>query len=104
MAETRRLLAIVTDMIEGREAIEEIGRQANGGGVEVRLVVPAVEATAFRHTLGDIDEPKIEAKERLQRSLEALRGSGIEARARSATPIPSRPPRTPCSKGRPTKS
>lgn len=88
MAEPRHLLAIVTDAIEGEEEIAEIGRQTNGGGVELRLVAPAVEATAFRHTLGDIDEPKVEAKQRLQRSLEALRASGIDASGEVGDPDP----------------
>ncbi len=83
-----RLLAIVTDTLVGSEPVEEIRRQANGGGVEVRVVVPAVEANAFRHTLGDIDEPKREAEERLRASLEALRRDGIEASGYVGDPDP----------------
>jgi hypothetical protein len=43
------------------------------------MVVPAVEASAFRHTLGDIDEPRREAEARLWRVLKELRANGIEA-------------------------
>jgi hypothetical protein len=74
-----RLLAIVTGGIEGPEPIEEIRRAGDGDGVELRVVVPAVEANALRHTLGDVDEPKAEAEERLGRVLATLRSSGIEA-------------------------
>jgi len=88
MAEPGHLLAVVTDVISGAEEIEEIGRRTNGGAIELRLVAPAVEATSFRHTLGDIDVPKVEAKERLQRSLEALRASGIEASGEIGDPDP----------------
>ncbi len=77
----RRLLAIVTDDPLGPESLREIG--SNGGGrgapAELRLIVPAVEANAFRHTLGDVDEPKRDAEARLGRLLEELRAAGVEA-------------------------
>jgi hypothetical protein len=88
MTEARHLLAIVTDALEGREEVEQINRQANGGGLEVRLIAPAVEATAFRHTLGDIDEPKRQAEERLKTSLEVLRENGISAWGEIGDPDP----------------
>jgi hypothetical protein len=75
----RRVLAIVTDPLEGPEPIEEINRTANGSGVELRLVVPAVEESAFRHTMGDIDGPVRHAEETLEASLKALRAQGFEA-------------------------
>jgi hypothetical protein len=84
----QRLLAIVTDALEGPEPIEEIRRQGNGDGVEVRVIVPAVEATVFRHTLGDIDEPKREAAERLRASLDSLRRSGVSASGEVGDPDP----------------
>jgi hypothetical protein len=83
-----RLLAIVTDGIEGSEPIEEIRRIGNGDGVELRVVVPAVEANAFQHTLGDIDEPRERAEERLGRVLETLRRNGIEAAGEVGDPDP----------------
>lgn len=74
-----RVLAIVTDGLEGEEPIEEIRRLADGEGVELRVVVPAVEATSFRHTLGDVDEPRHEAEERLRRCLRTLERNGLGA-------------------------
>lgn len=74
-----RVLAIVTDGLEGEEPIEEINRLADGDGVELRIVVPAVEATSFRHTLGDVDEPRHEAEERLRRCLQTLERNGLSA-------------------------
>jgi hypothetical protein len=87
-AGSHRLLAIVTDTLEGSAPLEEFSRQGNGSGVEVRVIVPAVEASAFRHTLGDIDEPRRQAEERLEAALEALRRDGIEASGLVGDPDP----------------
>jgi hypothetical protein len=75
-----RLLAIVTDPLEGREPIEEIRRVAEGDGAdEVRLVVPAVAETRFRDLMGDVDEPAHHAEDVLAASLATLRREGIRA-------------------------
>ncbi|MFP5388346.1 MAG: hypothetical protein ACLGG5_03490 [Thermoleophilia bacterium] len=86
---TRRLLAVVTGDPLGSEPIGEI--RANGGresDMELRVIVPAVEANAFRHTLGDVDEPRREAEARLERVLEELRASGVEAGGEVGDPDP----------------
>jgi hypothetical protein len=93
MAETtaHRLLAIVTSDPLGPESLREIrsGRGGNGNGeIDLRVVVPAVEANNLRHTLGDIDEPRKEAEERLGRVLGELRESGIEAGGEVGDPDP----------------
>lgn len=85
---TRRVLVVVPDSLQAGEEVDEIRRVADGDGTELRVVVPAVEATAFRHTLGDIDEPKQEAEERLRASLASLRESGIEASGEVGDPDP----------------
>src|SRR3954452_19693333 len=82
-----RLLAIVPDGLEAEEPIEEI-RRHGGDGVELRIVVPAVEATPFRHTLGDVDEPRRQAEERLGSTLRALRGAGLAAAGEVGDPDP----------------
>lgn len=87
----RRLLAIVTDDPIGPEPLREIrpgGTHDQGNEVYLRVVVPAVEASAFRHTLGDIDKPKREAEARLGRVLEELRANGIEAGGEVGDPDP----------------
>ena len=63
-----RVLAIVPDSLQAGEEIDEVRRVADGSGTELRIVVPAVEATAFRHTMGDVDEPQAEAEERRRAS------------------------------------
>jgi hypothetical protein len=83
----RRVLAIVPDSLQAGEEIDEI-RRAAGNGTKLRVVVPAVEATAFRHTFGDVDEPKREAEERLRESLASLLDSGIEASGEVGDPDP----------------
>ena len=86
-----RLLAIVTDDPLGPEPLREInpaGGNDRGEGVDLRVVVPAIEPSAFRHTLGDIDEPKREAEARLGRVLEELHANGIEAAGEVGDPDP----------------
>ncbi len=87
-ASPHRLLAIVTDSLDGPEPIDEIRRAGNGAGTEVRVVVPAVEATSFRHTLGDIDEPKREAEARLRAALDSLSRNGVAASGGVGDPDP----------------
>jgi hypothetical protein len=82
-----RLLAIMPDGLEAGESIEEI-RRHGGDGVELRIVVPAVEASPFRHTLGDIDEPREHARERLESTLRALRQEGLSAAGEIGDPDP----------------
>ncbi len=85
---THRVLAIVPGGIHGEEPAEEIRKAGAGDGFELRVVVPAVEANAFRHTMGDIDEPKAEAEERLGEVLAELRSRGIEAVGEVGDPDP----------------
>jgi len=83
-----RVLAIVPDGIHGDEPVDAIRKAGDGDGFELRVVVPAVEANAFRHTMGDIDEPKAEAEERLRAVLGDLRSRGIEAAGEVGDPDP----------------
>jgi uncharacterized protein (DUF302 family) len=85
---SRRVIAILTDNLHGSEPVEQILANADQDGVDLRVVVPATEASALRHTLGDIDEPKKEAEERLERALQTLRGDGIEVSGEVGDPDP----------------
>jgi hypothetical protein len=84
----RRVIAIITDPIGGREAIQQLQETAPGDEIELRLVAAAVEANPLRHTLGDIDEPREEAKVKLDASLESLRDAGLEANGTVGDPDP----------------
>src|ERR1700761_2049848 len=78
----RSLIAIVTPAFGSRESVEALKDEAsgaNGGGFdEVRLTAPAVEANPLEHTLGDIDEPRVKAKARLDEAVAAARAGGVE--------------------------
>lgn len=84
----RRVIAIVTDELHGSEPIEQLQANANGDGVEVRVVVPAVEADPLHHTLGDIDGPRKRAEERLERVLKNLRDGDVEVSGEVGDPDP----------------
>ena len=79
-----RLLAIVTDALDGPEPIDELRRT----GAEVRVVVPAIETSSFRHTLGDVDEPTREAEVRLHAALDSLSRNGVKASGEIGDPDP----------------
>jgi hypothetical protein len=85
---SRRVIAILTDNLHGSEPVEQILANTDREGVELRVVVPATEANALRHTLGDIDGPKHEAEERLERALKTLRGEGVEVSGEVGDPDP----------------
>lgn len=84
----RRVIAVVTDELHGDEPMEQICAHADGDGVEVRVVVPAVEASPLEHTLGDIDGPRRQAEERLERALKALRRSDAAVSGEVGDPDP----------------
>lgn len=83
-----RVIAIVTDELHGSESIEQLQANADGDGVEVRVVVPAVEANPLRHTMGDIDEPRQQAEERLERVLKTLQGGDVQVSGEVGDPDP----------------
>jgi hypothetical protein len=82
---SRNVIAVVTDTLRGDEPAEELARSADGN---VRVIVPAVEASPLRHTLGDIDEPRERAEERLLATLSNLRRHGVDASGEVGDPDP----------------
>jgi hypothetical protein len=84
----RQVIAIVPGELHGSEPIEQIRSSVDGEGVEVRLVVPAVEADPLHHTLGDIDEPRQQAEARLQAVLRMLRDDGLRVSGEVGDPDP----------------
>lgn len=87
MAE-RSLIAIVTPAFGSDESVEALRREVDGTPTEIRLVAPAVEIDPLHHTLGDIDEPRVEAGERLERAVAAARGAGLDVAAEVGDPDP----------------
>jgi hypothetical protein len=87
MAE-RSLIAIVTPAFGSAESIEALKREVDGTPTEVRLVAPAVEINPLHHTLGDIDEPRKEASERLKDAVAAAREAGLDVSFEVGDPDP----------------
>jgi hypothetical protein len=83
-----RVIAVVTDELHGPEPIKQLQANTKGDGLEVRVVIPTVEASAFRHTMGDVDEPRQQAEERLEKNLGLLRQQGIEVSGEVGDPDP----------------
>lgn len=81
-----RVIAVVTDELHGTEPIEQL--RSGDDGVEVRVVVPAVEANSLEHTLGDIDGPRKQAEERLERVLRHLRDGNVQVSGEVGDPDP----------------
>jgi hypothetical protein len=81
----RSLIAIVTPAFGSPESVAALKDEVSGGNGgafdEVRLIAPAVEVNPLHHTLGDIDEPRVEAKARLEEALAAAKAGGVEIAA-----------------------
>jgi hypothetical protein len=87
MAE-RSLIAVVTPAFGSAESVEALAREVDGMPTEVRLVAPAVESGTLHHTLGDVDEPRVEALARLEEALAAVRSKGLQASGEVGDPDP----------------
>jgi GABA permease len=74
----RRILVIANETVGGRELLSELRRRASGANERVLVVSPALNSP-LRHWVSDEDEARAQAQLRLERSLEAMRGAGIEA-------------------------
>jgi hypothetical protein len=87
MAE-RSLIAVVTPAFDSEESLAALAGEMDGTPTEVRLVAPAVELNTLHHTLGDVDEPRVEATRRLEKALAAVRATGLEATGEVGDPDP----------------
>jgi hypothetical protein len=85
---TRRILVVANQTAAGRELLEEIGNRCRGQRCEVMLVSPALVGSRAERWASDIDEGLDLARERMARSVTALRGIGIEVRAEVGDPDP----------------
>jgi nucleotide-binding universal stress UspA family protein len=87
MAE-RSLIAIVTPAFGSDESVEALKREVDGVATDIRLVAPAVEINPLHHTLGDIDEPREEAGERLKEAVAKARAAGLDVSFEVGDPDP----------------
>ena len=77
-SDERRILVIANETVAGERLREEVQAAAKGGRSRVRVVCPALNSPV-RHWASDEDPARATAQLRLDRSLEDLRRSGIEA-------------------------
>jgi nucleotide-binding universal stress UspA family protein len=75
----RHILVIANETVGGERLRDEIRRRSEGYREQVLVVCPALNSP-LRHWASDEDPARAAARERLQASLERLRGLGIEAR------------------------
>src|ERR1700748_1311568 len=75
--EGRSLIAVVTPAFGCPESVEALVHEVDGSGAEVRLVAPAVATNSLDGAFGEVDEPRVEAAERLERALAATRATGL---------------------------
>jgi len=74
----RRILVVADETVVGEELPREIVEKARGLDAEVRVVFPALN-TRLRHWVSDVDQARVDAESRLERSLETLEQEGITA-------------------------
>jgi hypothetical protein len=84
----RSLIAIVTPAFGSAESVDALKREVGGVPTDIRLVAPAVEIDPLHHTLGDIDEPREQAQERLQGAVAAARDAGLDVSFEVGDPDP----------------
>jgi hypothetical protein len=85
---TRRVLVVANQTAAGRELLEEIANRCRGHDCEVMLVSPALVGSRAERWASDIDAGLDLARQRLDRSVAALREVGVEVRAEVGDPDP----------------
>jgi hypothetical protein len=85
---TRRILVVANQTAAGRELLEEMGNSCRGRHCEVMLVSPALVGSRAARWTSDVDAGMGLARERMARSITALRGIGVEVRAEVGDPDP----------------
>ncbi|HVW45943.1 MAG TPA: hypothetical protein VHA76_02735 [Solirubrobacterales bacterium] len=85
---TRRILVVANQTAEGRELLEEIADRCRAGDCEVMLVSPALVGSRAERWASDVDKGMDLARERMARSVAALRRVGVEVRADVGDPDP----------------
>jgi GABA permease len=86
--DTRRILVVANQTAAGRELLEEIRNRCRGVDCEVLLISPALIGSRSQRWASDIDKGLGLARERMDGSVAALRGAGVEVRAEVGDPDP----------------
>jgi len=85
---THRILVVANQTAEGRGLLEEIVNRCRGHECEVMLVCPGMVGSRAEHWASDVDKGMDAARERMTRSVAALRRVGVEVRAEVGDPDP----------------
>jgi hypothetical protein len=86
--DTHRILVVANQTAAGRALLEEIGNRCRGRQCEVMLVSPALVGSRAQRWASDVDRGLDLARQRMDRSVTALRGIGVEVRAEIGDPDP----------------
>ena len=76
-----RVLVVAAETIAGDPIAERIHRELEDENVELMVVAPALTGSALKHAMGDVDEARHVAEERLADSIDELSESGEEIRS-----------------------
>jgi hypothetical protein len=74
----RRILVVANETVGGERLLEEIRKRSESVSEHVLVVCPALNSP-LRHWASDDDAARVQAQERLDRSLARLREAGVEA-------------------------
>ncbi len=77
--DVHRILVVANQTVSGRALLDEIRKRCAGRAAEVHVICPALTASQLQHWASDTDEAVATARERLNASLRAIRGLGVEA-------------------------
>lgn len=72
------LLVIAADTVTGSQLREAIAERAQSREVAVKLIAPALAGSKLEHVMGDVDEARVVAAERLERSTKELEQAGLK--------------------------
>jgi hypothetical protein len=75
----RRILVVANETVGGSALLDQIRKRSEGVDEHVLVVVPALNSP-LRHWTSDEDGARDAAQQRLEASLAAMRGAGIDAR------------------------
>jgi hypothetical protein len=76
------VLLLTAETLDGEpldRVVEELKRTEGDGPLRVHVVSPQLVDSGLKFQLGDVDDAREPARQRLQETLEALQGAGIEA-------------------------
>jgi GABA permease len=73
-----RILVVANETVGGPELLSEIRGRSEGRAARVLVVCPALNSP-LRHWGSDEDDARAQAQQRLDASLEAMQGAGIQA-------------------------